>query len=327
MITKKNSGLWRGIAILIVIASHYAGSMYVEPVRPALKDAVSSLGPYGVDIFFLLSGYGLTKSANRSGVGLSFIVKRVMTIYVPYILMATGIELYTGGFDDIDLDGVIKLLTGYGYWYMNVLFMLYIAFMIAWQWRGKLRFFRIPTMLGATVAIMSYLSNLGRADFWIISDAAFMIGIIAAAFDERLDGRKWRYILFVAMVAVGIYGFWLSMSNIAYLKLLYVEEIMGWQIAANVSLSIAILALCYLTPDFGWVLPFIGKNSMYIYIMHMILFWQLTFKFDMFNYFLSTAIVCVISILVSVAIGSLYGKITDLIRISFRKKLKENKTA
>ena len=67
MISRNVSKYLRGLAILIVIASHYSEWMYVEPAFPALKHCISTWGPPGVDIFFLFSGYGLYKSFKAAG--------------------------------------------------------------------------------------------------------------------------------------------------------------------------------------------------------------------------------------------------------------------
>ena len=65
MITAKTSKTLRGIAILIVIASHFAEWMFLEPAHPGLRHMIGTWGPPGVDIFLLLSGYGLYLSARK----------------------------------------------------------------------------------------------------------------------------------------------------------------------------------------------------------------------------------------------------------------------
>ena len=53
----------RGAAILMVMASHY-GEWYAASIGiPALSQFLMGLGRYGVDIFFLMSGYAMAKNA------------------------------------------------------------------------------------------------------------------------------------------------------------------------------------------------------------------------------------------------------------------------
>ena len=52
----------RGYSILLVIAVHY--SLYFETLYPSYFIKLSSLGQYGVGLFFLVSAYTLTKSLN-----------------------------------------------------------------------------------------------------------------------------------------------------------------------------------------------------------------------------------------------------------------------
>ena len=68
MIDNRTSKVFRGIAILMVIASHFAGGMYEESFNEALRQWISTWGVYGVDIFFMLSGYGLVKSYQKNGI-------------------------------------------------------------------------------------------------------------------------------------------------------------------------------------------------------------------------------------------------------------------
>ena len=129
----------RGIAILIVIASHYAGWMYVEPVHVTAHDWIMKWGPVGVDIFFLMSGYGLHKSAergrhtksNNSGITFNFVIKRIIGAYIPYLLCVALINTYDGTWKSAIEEGtirekVISCLMTEGYWYMSVLFTMYI---------------------------------------------------------------------------------------------------------------------------------------------------------------------------------------------------------
>ena len=94
MISQSVSKWMRGLAILMVIASHYAGWMFVEPVNPELREWVMTLGVFGVDIFFTMSGYGLVKAASKHGIDKRYVWNRVKTSYIPYIFISLSLSFY-----------------------------------------------------------------------------------------------------------------------------------------------------------------------------------------------------------------------------------------
>ena len=63
--------------MFMIILSHYAEWwtwFYTEEgTSELIRNGISRFGPYGVAIFLLFSGYGLTKSAGNSRIGIKFI--------------------------------------------------------------------------------------------------------------------------------------------------------------------------------------------------------------------------------------------------------------
>ena len=60
-LTKEQSLMLRGIAIFLVLISHYAvwiGEIFHSDL---LEYGLGRFGVYGVDLFFVVSGYGLVK--------------------------------------------------------------------------------------------------------------------------------------------------------------------------------------------------------------------------------------------------------------------------
>ena len=104
----------------MVIASHFAAGMYEESFNEGLRQWISTWGVYGVDIFFLLSGYGLVKSYQKSGIDKRFVLKRFLNSYVPYILIAGFFAITDKAIDTPR--AVVNLLIGFDHWFMCVLF-------------------------------------------------------------------------------------------------------------------------------------------------------------------------------------------------------------
>ena len=64
------------------------------------------------------------------------------------------------------------------------------------------------------------------------------------------------------------------------------------------------------------LLPLIGKNSLFLYLMHTALFWALIFRFDRF----STVTAVLITGLITVAAAVLVGTVYDLLLNAGRRK-------
>lgn len=82
--------VFRGIAALMVVAHHAIGSLrFYHKMDYPLFSFVASAGKYGVDFFFVLSGFIITYSAhhhyNRTGAFGRYIKNRLVRIYVPYL--------------------------------------------------------------------------------------------------------------------------------------------------------------------------------------------------------------------------------------------------
>lgn len=308
MITTKTSKFLRTIAILLVMASHYAGWMYVEPIHPRAHSWFSSLGPYGVDIFFLMSGYGMVKSAShKSGVSLGFVIKRIISIYVPYLLMVISINALAGNLPEMNARGWYKALTGYDYWYMYILFIFYILFMIIWQMKEHLR---LPFITIGMVVTTIVMYRLGRADFWIISNSALLIGIYAAKAEKRMhNGFKSKLIpILLGIVSLVL----LLMFTVGPLKgvIRGPEQILCKKLVNNLLFTMVVLGTAYIIPQWKFLPVHIGSCSLFIYILHQYIFWQLTVVFADMSYPLMAVCIGIITLIIGVCIGSVYQYIT-----------------
>ena len=86
-LTKEQSLMLRGIAIFLVLISHYAvwiGEIFHSDL---LEYGLGRFGVYGVDLFFAVSGYGLVKSVGKKRINGTFLWKRFKTVYLPYLLI------------------------------------------------------------------------------------------------------------------------------------------------------------------------------------------------------------------------------------------------
>lgn len=291
MINTKTSSFFRGIAILMVIASHYAGWMYVEPVHPIAKEFVSTWGVYGVDIFFLLSGYGLVKSASKNGIDKMFVLKRFLSSYLPYVLIVGFIEIIDQSLSDGQ--AVINLLTGYDYWYMYVLFVMYIIFMVFY----KIDKFKEVLVSIGVIAFSIWLWSVGREDFWELSNGAFLIGIYAATIEKTKPDFFKKISLRIAIPVAGIAGTLIFNAVLKSVGGLWPEMI------RSMFFTLAAFGIIINVKGFGVVLSSLGKYSLYIYLLHTYLFWKFVFINEDWAYAPSAMLAGAITLVISVAVG------------------------
>ena len=130
-LTKEQSLLLRGIAIFLVLISHYAvwiGEIFHSDL---LEYGLGRFGVYGVDLFFAVSGYGLVKSVGKKRINGTFLWKRFKTVYLPYLLIVGLITVYDGGISG--MTGWVSFLTGAEYWYIRNILVFYLAFYVVYR--------------------------------------------------------------------------------------------------------------------------------------------------------------------------------------------------
>ncbi len=168
----------RGIAALMVVVHHSAGSLrFYHKIDDATLDFVGSLGRFGVDFFFVLSGFIISYSAyykrNRPQAFPQYVKGRLLRIYVPYLpigLLMLGLysvfpSLSNGGRDISVLTSVTLLPDGSP------------ALSVAWTLTFELFFYALfclyflsPRVWNGTVAAWFALIIIVQYSGWIPAD-------------------------------------------------------------------------------------------------------------------------------------------------------------
>lgn len=324
---REASGWFKGLAIIMVILSHFAewwSWFHVEEgISEKIRYGISRFGPYGVGIFFLFSGYGLTKSAGDKRIDFRFILKRLMNVYIPYLIIVVLIELLSGGFES--KEEVLNLFYGQSFWYMTVLFSFYLAFIAIWLIFTN-RHIRAVLMILFTWSYSNYLFKTGEQDFWFISNSAFAIGVLLALYEPEIKKVMDKVGIFLTIL------FGLGSIYVVY-SALYVEHMWAEPIEEIRSRIIAVTIFVFFTACFAavwkWydiILQFLGKYSIYLYLWHTFLFmWAVNyFEYEMWIRFVIAA-----GVILAVAIGM--GIVMELllkpiIKLISGKKVNEKST-
>ena len=305
LFNKDISTWFKGIAIIMIILSHYAEWwtwFYTEEgTSELIRNGISRFGPYGVAIFLLFSGYGLTKSAGNHRIGIKFILKRIVSVYIPYFILVLLIDLLSGGLED--MEDIIDLFYGNDFWYMTVLFSFYLAFMAIWLIFTNCHI-RAVLMVIFTYWYSNYLYNAGEQDFWYISNIAFAIGVLLALYEPVII-KVVNKISFVATLifAAGSVAVVRSALFVEHIWEQPVDEIRSRIIAVTI-FTVFIVFLASRWNMYDNVLISFGKYSLYLYLSHTFLFmWTINhFKYEMSINFVIAAVVIIV---VSIAMGAL----------------------
>lgn len=318
-ISKETSNTFRGIAAVMIILSHYAEwySWFVqtEGKMEIYRTALTKLGVYGVDIFFLLSGYAMVISLNNEKMSLGFVWKRIKNVYIPYFIISGVIELISGGFTSFH--DFWLFASGNDYWYMNVLFVFYIGFIIIYA-IIKSRFIRTACFCIFTYAYSFMLYRNGQYEFWYVSNFAFALGVIAAeaaVSDYKKFDNKISSVIAVVLTAILSLGMFFVIKYGLYGQEVisrFNNEIQVWlKIGASAIWTVLILVIAVKWKIKDMLFAFLGRYSLYLYLTHTYIFMScinsrlLENTALMAKYALSAAITIVISVLCGLIITRL----------------------
>lgn len=259
-ISKNTSYFLRGIAMLMVIFSHYFewGVPFVGSERVA--EFVSKLGDPGVGLFFFLSGYALYLGygSKDKKTDKKYLWKRFRNMYFPYLLIATVIAILS---DNIhETKDVIRLITGADYWFIIIILIIYLAFYLV----GKLPKYRVFIMTVFIIDMSLWLYLHEYADFWYTANWCFALGLIWA----KMFGDK----------------------------------------------------NCFTFNIKDYVLSFIGKISLYIYVLHTYIYFQVvnTESLMSLNWYVQLMIAIVLTVILAFIIEKLISAVFNCLERRIR---------
>ncbi len=263
--------MWRGIAVIMVVASHYIVWYGDLVTREPLRYAVSRLGIYGVDIFFVVSGYGLAKASAKRPVGWGFIKGRLQNTYVPYLLLAGLMRLWEG--EAWTRKSFFRFLTGYDFWFIQNILVFYFAFFVVFRLLHK-NYLRLLA-LAAIVLLYSYrLAVMDRASFWFVSNLAFVIGVALALYEThliRVMNAAWPVWI---LILTGLMA-WVAKSgmDIRFTPVENYDKMIPGMAASVIWTLFAVQAAGKFGGRFIW-LRFLGKISLELYLLHTFLYFE-----------------------------------------------------
>lgn len=308
LMNKRETDWFRGIAAVMVVLSHYAEWWEwftpTEGNAEMFRVALSKLGVYGVDIFFLFSGYAMVHSLGQERMHAQFIWKRIRNVYIPYFFVVGIIELLSGGFTS--LSDFWEFASGKDYWYMYVLFIFYIGFIAVYTIMGG----KGPRSVVFCIFTYFFSYSLYRQemrDFWFVSNIAFAIGVVAAEYEEPLKKAvKKAGTVMIVLLTIGMVFIIRSGLDENVTVGRSEEQLLRMEIGATVVWTLLILLLAAKLRIKEKVFAFLGKSSLYIYLTHTFIFMWLVNALKLsfaLRFLISALVTVVISALCNLVIG------------------------
>ena len=324
--SRQASSWFKGFAIIMIVLSHFAEwwtwFFTEEGTRELVRDGISRCGPYGVAIFFLFSGYGLVKSAGDERIDWRFVARRIVSVYIPYLVIVIAITLLSGGFDLESAGDFGKFLYGDDFWYMTVLFSFYLAFMAIWF------LFTDPHKRAVLMSVFTYwyshhLYITGEQDFWYISNIAFVIGVLFALYEPYV--KKVLDKLGILLTVLFGIGSVMVVRAALYTKRVWetpYEE--SWsRISAVIVFSLFIACLAAVWKWYDPVIPVLGSYSLYFYLTHTFLFMWAVNNIDK-DMKIRILIAAGLIVVVSIVFGIVMDMLLDPMQRLLKKKEKKD---
>ena len=268
-INKDKSMLLKGIAILLVLLGHL--------------EYVYKGGTFGVNIFLILSGYGIFLSYKENRLK-NYFIKKITKVYIPFLLVGTLYSLYGYFTKAIGLRSLAFSLVGldFGYiydktmWYISYIFIMYIMFYIAAIITKRIKKEDISHLLIIAICIIgSYLVYRLDIKYAIFSRGAglflyrysFVFGLILAYLSKfKVNINVKRVVCSVICTASLITTF------LVYKK----TDIETYYYLYALSIPFAAICVCEIFDIKVKALSFLGKYSYDIYLWEGIFIYTFT---------------------------------------------------
>lgn len=244
----------RGIAALAVVAFHYTthyGQQYghTEPLGFGFTP-----GNYGVNLFFLISGFVIFMTLERTRTAMDFVVSRFSRLFPAYwvALLLTAAVVYTIGMPDQRLPlrdvllnfTMVQQILGAehldgSYWTLQVELFFY-AQMLLWFALGLLKRIHLIILLWLVLAIgygevvthHMHFSYLARELLILRHIPFFALGILFYRLHTRPEENRLNYAMIgLCVLAIGIaypiVYLWVALACCG-IFLLFVNDMLGW---------------------------------------------------------------------------------------------------
>jgi peptidoglycan/LPS O-acetylase OafA/YrhL len=278
--------IFRGIAALMVVMHHSVGSLnYYHHINNPFLDGVGMFGKFGVDFFFILSGFIISYASfhkyNNPNAFQNYIKNRVIRIYIPYL--PVGIAMYilyaylpsvSNGIREISLFTSLTLFP-FGSpalsvaWTLTFELFFYFVFSISFFSRKAWNYFVLFWVLSILIFNYTSLQNIAITQTPILNlflspyNIEFILGYLLSLIIIHNIKIKSRYLF---IIFTFLFFLFLGIQNLNYKTIVfYLNYLFS---------SMALLILYFVISRFtkkikgNSIMMLVGNASYSIYLIH-----------------------------------------------------------
>ena len=326
----------RGFAALMVVVHHSVGSIkYYHKIQHPVLDFIGSTGKYGVDFFFVLSGFIISYSAfykyDEPNAFKNYVKNRLIRIYVPYLpigifmlLVYTLLPNFSNGNRELSVLTSLTLIP-YGNpalsvaWTLSFELFFYLVFSISFFFR-KLWIYFISIWY-VLILVFNYGCNLTASTnnaFLKLFFSTYNIEFLIGFYLSWLVIKKIKFTkktIFVSLI--------LTLSSFLFIKLNKIEL---FKFDLNFLFSIFTFIIVYIAIVFynkkinkSSLFMMIGNATYSIYLIHNPLQMIVLRFYPKINSYFGVFIAVLLVLILSSFIGYLYYLIFEKKAINFIK--------
>lgn len=265
LLTLDDSNLLKGFAACFVILSH---AVYAAQAKGLLQAGIftliTQLGGIGVLIFFFLSGYGIYKGYGERKPGPGFFEKRIRNIVVPVISIKVFLYFVMAASGrKFNLQEI--LVSFQSEWFAAIILIEYVLFCVSWiavkteYTRNKII---CDTLLN--ICLIAVFVCLHTDPKWYNGVLLFPAGMLAAKYERQLIGgcgHRWG-------TSLGICTSLFALCSLCFVVYKGVWWSNIFKTGAGIALGL-LFCIIFMKIRFHFViLNYIGKRSLYYYVIH-----------------------------------------------------------
>lgn len=266
LLDNKDTISLRGMSAFFVIAAHYMAwvdELIGHTTNGIVKSIVGQLGGIGVLVFFFVSGFGIYESYGNRKVDKYYLLKRIKSVYLPYVIMKIILLLveYTIFQSTESVVMELILIITIEDWFIHVIVIQYIIFFVAAKIKKKNVI--VISILADCILTIIYV-YMNKPINWFNALWLFTFGMIISKYHNNVMKAIEKYyfrLLGVFLISFGLSGFVFALNKgVAWANIF--KPISGMFLCMSICF---IIRKCRLKSG---VLIWAGNRSMYLYIAH-----------------------------------------------------------
>ncbi|MFJ8103366.1 acyltransferase family protein [Lysinibacillus sp. NPDC096212] len=258
----------KGIGIIFVIFGH----LCLLDIINMPSDKFDYAGVWGVTIFLILSGYGLTQSYLKNGIHFNFLSKRFSKVVIPYIIITLIWIIVDKIIFNVEYGSIqiVKVLFGLNFnypvdptmWYITYIFMWYIVFFVVFILPIKNV---LKVLLIISISLIFYVTSFNVIFDWNFYTFAFPIGIVVAygfsIMNKYSVKIKYQNIILILITVISFRLF------LHYIFKVFDLTFYGVLSVSSIFLTFGICSFLIITKCKSKILAFIGTISYELYLI------------------------------------------------------------